>query len=148
MSRLGGGSPRGWALHRETGKGKGNSGVFREGSSLFPAAGCCPGDRAGHLVESLGQVGVSSQEKAAVPAPPPNVSGSGWKCCGQLCSPWCPGPRRDTGWGPEGTWKSYEGSLQEHHDCPWKYHEKIDSGRLRIDFFKVAKPFRACNETL
>ena len=71
MSCLGGGSPRGWALRRETGKGKGNSGVFKEDSSLFPAAGCCPGDRAGHLVESLGRVGVSSQEKAAAPATPP-----------------------------------------------------------------------------
>lgn len=41
-----------------------------------PLAGCCPGDRAGLLAGSLGRVGANSQEKAAAPAPPPDVSGS------------------------------------------------------------------------
>ena len=75
MSRPGGRSPRGWALRRETGKGAGTRG-HSGGLVSPPLAGCCPGDRAGLLVESLGWVGVSSQEKAAAPAPPPDVSGS------------------------------------------------------------------------
>lgn len=76
-----------------------------------PLAGAVLGTELASLLGVSGGSGRTPRRKLQ-PLPHPPMFLALWleMCgCGQLSSPWCPGPRRDTGWGPEGTWKSYGG---------------------------------------